>query len=253
MTNSALSEAAQNLVNARRTQTPWDASNASPLHSVEESYAVQERVAELLEARIGGWKTAAPDAQSIPVIAPIYADCIFPGGSAIPASQFFMIGIEGEIAFRINRDFPLRDHPYALTDIEDAIAEVLPVIEVVDTRMANGLEETRPLFLADNQGNGGLVTGRAISNWRDVDISPQLATVTVNGVEQFSGVTPNPAGELTDLLTRAINLGATRKRPVHSGDIIITGSCTGVLFVEADAEVVVDFPKIGSVRATFPG
>lgn len=252
MTDSSISEVAQNLVNARRSHTPWDARNTPALTSVEESYAIQEQVTDLLGAQIGGWKTAAPDTQATPVIAPIFSDAIYQSGAIIPASTFFMIGIEGEIAFRMNADFPLRDRPYDHQDIEANIAEVLPVMELVDTRMLNGTEETRPLFLADNQGNGGLVTGTGFSNWQDIDISAQLATVTVNGVEEFSGINANPAGELVDLLTRAINLCTSRKRPVKSGDIIITGSCTGVLFVQPGAEVVVNFPKIGQVRATFP-
>ena len=243
---------ADQLVKARRDHHQWDTRHVTPPDSIDEAYAIQEIVAQQSGAGISGWKTSAPDPVSVPIAAPIYSDLLYSSGSEIPASELFVIGIEGEISFRISRDLPLRENPHSREDLIESIGELLPAIEIVDTRMQDGFSQHKNLMLADNQSNGGLVIGEGISNWKELDFIKLEASVTVNGVIEYSGVAGNRAGDLFRLMAWAANHCANRGRPFKVGDIITTGTYTGMLFVEPGAEVVVDFPGIGSIEVSFP-
>ena len=243
---------ADQLVNARRDHHQWDTQHATPPDTADDAYAIQEIVTQQIGATISAWKTSAPDPESVPIVAPIYSNLLFNSGSEIPASELFVIGIEGEIAFRTGRDLALREKPYSREDVIESIVELLPAIEIVDTRMQDGFSQNKYLMLADNQSNGGLVVGEGIANWQNLDFSRLQASVTVNGVPEYSGVAGNRAGDLFSLLAWAANHCANRGTPFRVGDIITTGTYTGILFVEPGAEVVVDFAGIGSVEVSFP-
>jgi 2-keto-4-pentenoate hydratase len=240
------------LIKARETRYQWDVCSTAPPNSVDEAYAIQEIVTQRLEAGIFAWKTSAPDPESVPIAAPIYSNLVYKSGSEIPASELFVIGIEGEIAFRIAKDLPLLEAPYSREDLLESIGDLLPVIEIVDTRMQDGFSQHKNLMLADNQSNGGLVVGDGVSNWKSLDFANLQASVSVNGVVEYSGVDGNRAGDLFRLMAWAANHCAYRARPFKAGDIITTGTYTGILFVEPGAEVVVDFPGIGAVEVSFP-
>ena len=252
MKKLSISEVARHLITARRDHRQWDVGDTTPLDDVDDAYTVQDLVTDGLDADIAGWKTSAPDPHSRPIAAPIYSTLLHRSGTQIPACEFFVIGIEGEIAFRMNRDLPPLGWPYSREDLLAAAGEMLPAIEIVDTRMTDGLNESRHLILADNQSNGGLVIGPGIANWRNLDLSRQAASVSVNGQVIYSGVDANRAGDLFRLMAWAADHCATRKRPLRAGNIITTGTYTGMILVEPGAEVVVDFPEIGRVEVSFP-
>jgi len=252
MVHSPVSEVARCLIAARRGHRQWDANDQPPLKDIGDAYAVQDLVLDGLNADVGGWKTSAPDPHSVPIAAPIYSVLLHHTGAQIPASALFVIGIEAEIAFRMNRDLPQTQRPYTPEDLLASVEEMLPVIEIVDTRMTDGLTAPPNLALADNQSNGGLVVGPGIAHWRDLDLSRQAASVSVDGEVKYSGVAGNRAGDVFRLMAWAANHCAQRKRPIRVSDIVTTGTYTGILFVKPGAEVVVDFPEIGRVEASFP-
>lgn len=252
MSNPLIAGTADQLIKARQNHCQWDAHSATAPESVEDAYAIQEVVTRQIGEEITAWKTSAPDTVSTPIAAPIYSSLVYNSGSEIPASELFVIGIEGEIAFRISHDLPPRAEPYCREDLVESISDLLPAIEIVDTRMQDGFSQHKYLMLADNQSNGGLVVGKGITNWKTLDFSNLEASVTANRVTEYSGVAGNRAGDPFSLMAWAANHCANRARPFRAGDIITTGTYTGILFVEPGAEVVVDFPGIGSVAVSFP-
>jgi 2-keto-4-pentenoate hydratase len=252
MPNQLTTGIADQLVKARQTHYQWDTHHTVSPDTVDEAYVIQEIVTHRLDAGVSGWKTSAPDPVSTPIVAPIYSDHLYKSGSKIPASELFVIGIEGEIAFRIAQDLPLREKPYSPEEILESIDTLLPAIEIVDTRMRDGFSQDKKLILADNQSNGGLVIGEEISSWKNLDFSSLEASVKVNGVVIYSGVDGNRAGDLYLLTAWAANHCANRGRPFKVGDIITTGTYTGILFIDPGDEVVVNFPDVGSVEVAFP-
>ena len=191
------------------------------------------------------------DPVSVPIVAPIFSNLLYKSGTQVPASDLFVIGIEGEIAFQIGRDLALRGTDYSREDLVEAIDSLLPAIEIVDTRMQDGFSQHKNLMLADNQSNGGLVVGERVSHWENLDFSNLQACVSVNGSTEYSGVEGNRAGDPFRLMAWAANHCANHGRSFQAGDIVTTGTYTGILFVKPGVKVVVDFAGIGSVEVSF--
>ena len=69
-------------------------------------------------------------------------------------------------------------------------------------------------------------------------------------VAHVGGRGGNPAGDPRWLLLSLVNHCA-RHDGVRAGTLITTGSCTGMIFVDAHASVEAEFENIGSVSMQF--
>src|SRR5919198_3336369 len=142
-----------------------------------DAYDIQDAVTRQLGETIGGWKIGAASPTTAAFCAPIFARMIRPSPAAYDAGELRLIGIEGEIAFRLGRDLPPREAAYARAEVIDG-ASLHPAIEVVDSRYADFRSLDRPSILADNFSNGGLVYGAAVPGWEAVDLGNTRITVT---------------------------------------------------------------------------
>ena len=218
--------------------------------SIDEAYRIQDAVALHL-GPVRGWKTGAPGPEAEPAYAPIFSVIAGPGRFAAATQRLF--GIEAELAFRLGRDLPKRDRPYARDEIVAAIASMHPAIELVDTRFADFAAVDTLSKIADNQSNGALVHGPAVAGWQSLglDLARPPIGVTIDGrvAAQTSG---NSGGDPLRLLTALANHCTARTGGLREGDMITTGSITGLAFAKPGSVVVGDFGKFGTVRLEFP-
>jgi 2-keto-4-pentenoate hydratase len=219
-----------------------------------QAYAVQNLVAAALWADRGGvtgWKTGAPNPEVEPIAAPIGAPLIHASGAILPAGDFHLRGIEGELAYRLGRDLPPVAAGYDRVAVEAAIASIHPAIEIVDARLAAGNTADALSKLADFQINGALIVGEGLVDWRRIEPLRQRAVLRIDGELRADTVGGNPAGDPLRLLTWLANHCAARSKGLRAGDIVTTGSHTGMLFVEAGAAITVEFPGLGMVSVSF--
>ena len=242
---------ANHLVHARINHIAWNPDKIAAL-SLDEIYAVHRLVTDKLGFEIGAWKTSPLKDPMSPFAGPIYKKDISVSGAKILASELFIIGIEGEIAFRFNRDFPNIKGSYTRSDILEGISEMLPLIEVVDSRMVNGINQEASLKMADNQSNAGIIIGDPVtSEWQDINLTKLSVAIQMNGTKIYDDISNNPIEDVFHLMTGMINVAATLGTPVQSGHIITTGSCSGLLFVEPGCNIVLDIKGVGRVEASF--
>jgi 2-keto-4-pentenoate hydratase len=243
---------AQAIIDARKrhVQVAMDA-----VASEAAAYAIQDAVAASWKAsgdRIGAWKAGAPDAKTTPSASPIAASTVLRSPASLPASRFHMIGVEAEVAYRLARDLPARDRPYAQDEVLAAVESMHVAIEVCDTRLADWMSADAFTKLADNQLNAALVIGDPVEDWRHVDYAVQRCQLVVDGkVEKDttgSHALVNPLPLLPWIVAHCMSRGA----PLGAGDVVTTGSWNGMVFVEPGAHVVVRFPGIGEARVEFP-
>ncbi len=219
------------------------------LATVADAYAVQARVVRDL-GPVGAWKVGAASPTAEPVRAPILAATIHASPAALPARGFNVIGIEAEIAYRLGADLPPRDRPYAPEEVAAAIEGMLPTIELVDTRLADHAAAPPLWKLADNQINGGLVTGALATDWRRFDPRSQPVRLEVDGHRVAEGRGGNTAGDPFRLLVWLADSCGAHCGGLRRGQIVTTGSLTGLRFVSPGAKVRAMLEGLGEVAVT---
>ena len=244
-------EAADLLLNARRTATPIDdlPAELQPA-TLEEAYAVQDIIAEAY-GEIGGWKVGAPTPEATPIFAPMPRRWIAASGSTLSGPTWRYRGLEAEIAFLLGEDLPPRATPYSNDEVTAAIQSCHPAIEVIESGLADPLVAARWSMIADMQIHGGFVYGPAYADWKSIDFNAEAVSLAVDGVVRIERTGSNTSGNLLRLLPFLANEGAARTGGLRRGQWITTGSWTGLVQAEAGSDVNVHFGTAGRVELCF--
>ncbi len=217
--------------------------------SAEAAYRVQDEVTRAL-GRIAGWKVGAPSDSAEPNCAPLLADRVRSSPARFAATEFRLLGVEAELAFRLGIDLPARSTDYGEDEVWAAIETMHVAIELVDSRYADFPNTDKLALLADHQSNGAFCYGAAIGDWRATDFLRQEARLLIDGKEVARARGGNVAGHPRRLLGWLANHCARRGRALAAGDIVTTGSHTGLHRARAGAKVTALFPELGEARLT---
>jgi 2-keto-4-pentenoate hydratase len=214
------------------------------------AYAVQDAVLRRLGAAVAGWKVGAAGPAAAPNCAPLLDGLVLPSPARLDPQRFPLLGIEGELAFRLGRGLPPRARPYDEDEVWDALDTLHVAIELVDSRFADR-PATPPLaLLADNGSNGAFAYGPPVHDWRAVDFLRQPARLVIDGREVAHATGGNAAGHPRRLLAWLANHLASRRGGLEAGDIVTTGTHTGLLFAEPGAVVTAEFAALGAATLT---
>jgi 2-keto-4-pentenoate hydratase len=218
--------------------------------TVGAAYAIQDAVASKLGA-IGGWKVGAKSASAEPTCAPLPATLILQSPQRFAAGRFAHNGVEAELAFTLSHDLPPRPQPYCVADLETSVATVHPAIEIVDSRFVDLGAVDALSVLADFQSNGALVVGNGVALPHAFESSTQGVALDIDGVRVVESRGSNPAGDVLSLLAWLANHAAARNGGLRRGDLVTTGSWTGMRFVASGTRVEAAFAGIGGVDIGF--
>ncbi|MBB3456409.1 2-keto-4-pentenoate hydratase [Rhizobium sp. BK313] len=238
--------AARNLLSARRSGFYLEglADDFVP-ESVEAAYAVQDKLVELSEEAIGGWKIAAGTGPQ-PLCSPILAGVYRSGGDVLNIAGSMATIVEAEVGVRFGKELPPRDTPYSRQEVQAAIASLHPSLEILGTRFNPKLEVPRLTVIADLQNNSGVAVGAAKENWQDIDLSRLAITLRIGTA--VSTVDNGPS--LTDMLEALTWLANGRARGYggfKTGQVIITGSRVNAPVSCPGETVSADFGVLGAV------
>lgn len=242
--------AARRLLDARRTRTRVSLADLA-LDDAAQAYAIQDMVQQSL-GPIGGWKVGARGLEREPTCAPLAAAGILVSPAEMPDGAWRARGIETELAVRLAHDLPEREDPYTRADVEAAIGAVMPAIEVVETRLAE-FPSAQPLdMLADMGAHGALVVGGAVDFKPGMlDAATLAAQQWFNDNEVANKVGGNPAIDIGRALVWLANHCASRGLGLRQGQVVTTGSCTGMLFAPAGSRVRGLVEGIGACELSF--
>jgi 2-keto-4-pentenoate hydratase len=249
MTNQEIAACVEVLAQARRSGKPIEALPAAP-SSAAEAHMIQDRVAVALGEAVGAFKINALPGQE-PTRGLIYARMIRPSPARIAPAEAPHLGVEAEVAFRFTRDLPARAAPYGRDEVVEAMA-ALPAIEVVSSRLRDPRARPPLEQLADNLINGALVPGAETQAWRRLDVARLEVTLRVNGetvVRQRGGhAAGDPVGSAVALVDLMRDAGG-----VKAGQIVTTGSWTGLRFLKPGDRCSIDFQALGGAEVAFDG
>jgi len=253
-----LDDLARQLWNARRFGRTIDAAGRVLPKTKEEAYAIQDAIVQLGGLRRRGYKvgSTSKEAQRLlgtdePGAGPLLDPYVHTSPAVISIVPAQMPAIEGEFAFRIGRNLPSRPEAYTMSEVVSAIDEVAGAIEVVGTRFSGGLGgKGRFLTTADGGVNIALATGTWVS-FAGQDLRQHSVTVTINGIERGAGTGSLALGDPLNVMLWLTNHQSARCVGLKAGEVISTGTCTGLESVRPGDIARADFGTFGVVDIRF--
>ena len=221
------------------------------------AYRVAGLVAEELDWTVGGWKIAAMKEEmqkALRTDSPIYGRVFFiePTPFTVRHAELASPNPEVEYQAKFGTDLPPRDKPYTVEEVTDAVASLHPGLELAECRFIHDAAfPPLPAILADGAGSGTIVYGPAIADWKTRDIPRQEATLSSNGRLRRRGTAAaaldHPMVPLTWLANELSRTGVGMK----AGQMVSTGTLTGMLAPKPGEDYVADFGAFGSVKLSF--
>ncbi|KAF7599921.1 MAG: hydratase [Candidatus Dactylopiibacterium carminicum] len=190
------------------------------------------------------WKLGGSPASG-PACAPVPADAIFESPWQLPAGFAVQLGIEAEVAVRLRCDLaPDAD----MAAVWAAIDCLYPCIELCDIRLDAQQPLPASVQRADQQFNRALILGPALRVLARPDWSALRLAVQDDGHEIFRGEGCHPYGNPLHSLPWLARHAAEHWDGLRAGDLIATGSWSGIHWAQPGARVRVELDEFGSVE-----
>ena len=219
--------------------------------TMDETYAVQEALQALLGQPLGGvagHKIAltSPAMRHLlkveePFAAAIFADTILASPTTVRAGDFVRLGIECELAVRLDRDLPAAGAPYDRATVAEAVGACMAAFELVDDRNADYSGLDVPSCIADNGWNAGIVLGPPRADWRAWDLASAAGRLTINGRAAGGGKAGDVMGHPFEALAWLANFRARRGLGLTRGAVVMTGSIVQTTYLRPGDRAVFAF------------
>jgi 2-keto-4-pentenoate hydratase len=152
--------------------------------------------------------------------------------------------VEPEVAVVLGDDL---SPPASRLDVVDAVDLVVPVVEVVDSRI-RGWEVTASTAVADNTLAARLLPGDRTTAG-DVDLVREGVEVLVDGERRATGVGAAVLGHPADAVAWLAEALPEHGDALRAGDVVTTGSITEPVPLAAGETAVARFSSLGTVVA----
>jgi 2-keto-4-pentenoate hydratase len=208
-----------------------------PLHKLgnrTEAGAFQVAAVKTFGGESCGYKIGAtsPAVQQLlqcrePIYGPVLQENVLSNGASfrMPAG---VLGIECEFAFRMGRDFPAPSDELNVSSLQSAILECFVALEIVGRRVVADIPLTELSAIADFALNVAVVRGEPIAEWQTQDLAAMPVLAMVDGVNAASGTGAQVFGHPLNALLWLARALQSRGMTLRKGEIILTGTCTGV-------------------------
>jgi 2-keto-4-pentenoate hydratase len=230
-----------------------------------DSMAIQDAVHELLTAhghgqvvgtKIGCTTKVMQDYLDVPhpVAGAIFDTTVRHGAGEFEFDFFLHVGVECEIAAKLGSVIPAATAPHSLESVVDAVAALLPAIEIVDDRYVDfvGREPDWRTWLADDFFGAGIVLGEPITEWRGLDLAAVHGSMRINEGEVGSGHGRDIInGHPLEALVWLANAEADRGRDLPAGWIVMLGSVVQTKWVAKGDVVAVEIEGLGATSVRF--
>lgn len=228
---------------------------------IQAAYLVQDAVLARLAAEgagnLGGWKIAltTPTMQAFvgaeqPCAGAMFRSRIYQSPQTLPGAAFHHLGVEAEIAVRMGRDLGAEGAPYDRDSVADAVAALMPSIELIDDRQAVYGNFDARLLIAVNSLNAGCVLGPETTDWRGLDLEALAGRMIINGEVVGEGHGRDVLGQPMNAVAWLANNLIERGRQLRAGDVISTGSVVQTRFLDPGDTMATDIDDLGQVIVT---
>ena len=227
---------------ARSLADAWKNCGAIPLPPADaapasraDAFAIQDRMAELIDDRCVGWKVGAAvravqvlEGHDGPITGRLLASRVFDNPGQVPASMFDGYKIESEFAFRFRTAVPARDRAWTRGELAPLLV-FHPGLEIAGSRYASngsGRKFTTHDAIADNGAGGAYVVGAGIGDWQGIDFEHMRIDARIDGGETLHSYVGEFRRDPVDILVETVNGLSARGIGLAAGDLLSTGSLT---------------------------
>lgn len=177
----------------------------------------------------------------------LLADTQYVDGSVVEVGRFLSPRVEPEIAFVLG--MALEGPGVTADDASRALAEVRASLEIIDSRITDW-RITIVDTVADNASCGGFVLGAAASPFGP-DLADVDCVLTCNGSVAGAGRGSAVLGSPLNALAWLANTLGERGVGLEAGQVVLPGSLTAAIPVQAGDRVEATFTGLGSVTVSF--
>ena len=246
---------AEKLWQARLDGTRIDASSLDLPSDVESALDIQKSLTTISGANVVGYKIGATSQAALdllgleePFVGPLIDRYCRSNGDVVPAHEAHKTLLESEIAIGIGEDLPAREKAYTGRGVKDACAWVSPAFELCAIRLDVELAGNGLLLIADSGINMDFVLGDKTPDIQNLDLSEHNVSLSVNGEQTARGHSGmSLLGDPFEAVAWLAGHAAIRDRGLKAGDIVTTGTCTGMTPVAIGDTATADFGSLGNV------
>jgi 2-keto-4-pentenoate hydratase len=260
--SDALRQAAQIVAAARTSLTPLP---ALPQHlipnSVEDGYRIQSEVHRLLAPELGplvGYKIGCTSdvmqkylAIPHPCGGGVHARTAHQSGVVLQAAAYVRVGVECEIAVRVEKDLVPADAPFTSDSVAGSIECYFPAIEIVDDRYVKWETLGAPTLIADDFFAAGIVLGQPVARAAVPDLLAVQGRTLIDGREVGTGTGADVLGHPHNALAWLANQLASQGTALRAGEVVMTGSLVKTVWLKGSGEAKMEFSGLGNVQVTF--
>lgn len=258
----AVRQAARLIAAARKRRQPLTGLPRPVLpQRIDDAYRIQSEVHRLLAPELGplvGYKigcTSAVMQQYLSIPHPcaggVHALRGHQTGAVLNAADFVRVGVECEVAVRLEKDLVPGGAPFTGDAVAGSIGCYLPAIEIVDDRYVKWETLGAPTLIADDFFAAGIVLGPPVPRSAVPDLVDVEGRALINGREVGRGTAADVLGHPHHALAWLANHLASQGTALRAGDIVMTGSLVKTVWLAAGDEATMHFSGLGSVQVSF--
>jgi 2-keto-4-pentenoate hydratase len=202
------------------------------LASRAEAEAFQAAASDALGGEPCGYKIGATSVEvqrllgcHEPIYSPILSEDVLQSGSTFRIPRG-LLGVECEFGFVMSRDFPASAE--AADAVRSAIAECFVGLELVGRRLADDVPLNEVSSIADFALHVAVIRGRPIPDWERYDLATMPVRAVVDGVTVVRSTGGIVLGHPLNALEWLAETLRRRRSSLRNGEIILTGTCSGI-------------------------
>jgi 2-keto-4-pentenoate hydratase len=215
---------------------------------LEEAYGIQAALMSLRDTALAGFKLGLTNEKAqraadtfAPIVGRLAASDVYRGSARIELPGKHLRIVEAEIVFELGSDLPAGHAPYSEQRVMASVARAFAGIEVCNTRFEETVEPSLPCLVADNSNADLIVVGDPLPERDLAGLADLPVTLQRRGHPDIKGTTRNVLGNPLRALTWLANWLARRGEGLKRGQLISSGSCTGMTELSADDSAVATF------------
>lgn len=259
MTAVSITKAAELFSWSRRVGAPIRTLPADLLpKTLDQAYDIQIATFRLRGMSTAGFKIGLTNVEaqrSTGAAAPIAgrlasADVLrSPARVALPHDHLRIV--EAEVVFEVGCSLSADDAALSEADVYHCLRGAYAGVEICNSRLSASDDASLPAIVADNSNADRLIVGDRLKDWSVEALADLPVTLTLHGQPTVDGTTRRVLGHPLKAVAWLANWLVARGEGLKPGDLIASGSCTGMTEAARDDAVVAAFGGGARVAVEF--